>query len=476
MGPFVPGFVGAVLGVLGGHLDDLWREVPNVGLLDLCSRYDRVTLWCRRLIQSVMEGVEREGEVVIEPLAEEFINAALSVPCGPGGDENNPGLGGGEDVGWPGDSTGEKRTFKKRQMFGDKKSCGQIKEEEEEGWVRRVYAYGNVRKNSLNPALLYPLGSRCGCAMYELDSNRINRRHDHRDTCSNNSIGNDDLSGECGHEGSPEYIDEEGAHGNQEEGCLVVRAALNMFEGSTGCFEWDAGYFLAEFILNNPEKFTNRFCVELGSGVGMVGVALARIGGVGPVLCTDGDEVTVQNCAQNLRENNVPLCHIGSMGSSGGNQRQLECRPVVVKQFPWTMGWQGFLRTLGEPPWEQDCSSRDETIVLLGADLLYDPDIIPVIVPLLREALADRYNAACKNPGMENSCAYLSTRRRNEATLEKFVTAVEREPSLILYDITEHALQSINDGGVKFHHIPSLESSRDGCSIVLHKLLYQIPP
>ena len=36
-------------------------------------------------------------------------------------------------------------------------------------------------------------------------------------------------------------------------GSITLRLAQNMFEGSTGCHEWEAGFFLAEYLLNHPD-------------------------------------------------------------------------------------------------------------------------------------------------------------------------------------------------------------------------------
>ena len=38
-----------------------------------------------------------------------------------------------------------------------------------------------------------------------------------------------------------------------QEGIITLRLSQNMFEGSTGCHEWEAGFLLAEYILNHPE-------------------------------------------------------------------------------------------------------------------------------------------------------------------------------------------------------------------------------
>lgn len=38
-------------------------------------------------------------------------------------------------------------------------------------------------------------------------------------------------------------------------GLITLHLSNNMFEGSTGCHEWEAGFLMAEAVLNNPDLF-----------------------------------------------------------------------------------------------------------------------------------------------------------------------------------------------------------------------------
>ena len=38
-------------------------------------------------------------------------------------------------------------------------------------------------------------------------------------------------------------------------GIITLKLATNLFEGGTGCHEWEAGFLLAEFVLSNPGLF-----------------------------------------------------------------------------------------------------------------------------------------------------------------------------------------------------------------------------
>ncbi|XP_049401773.1 uncharacterized protein LOC125865614 isoform X2 [Solanum stenotomum] len=57
---------------------------------------------------------------------------------------------------------------------------------------------------------------------------------------------------------------------------VMLQCSLNMLEGDTGCSIWPSGLFLSEFILSFPEVFSDKSCLEVGSGVGLVGVCLAQ--------------------------------------------------------------------------------------------------------------------------------------------------------------------------------------------------------
>ncbi len=40
-----------------------------------------------------------------------------------------------------------------------------------------------------------------------------------------------------------------------QSGLITLKLATNLFEGGTGCHEWEAGFFLAEFVLSHPDVF-----------------------------------------------------------------------------------------------------------------------------------------------------------------------------------------------------------------------------
>ena len=243
-----------------------------------------------------------------------------------------------------------------------------------------------------------------------------------------------------------------GAIGDRCAGVLRIASHVNMFAGSTGQYEWDAGYLLAEFILNSPALFEGRALVEIGCGTGMATIMMAQLrrggmrhlgegdAGLPPIVCTDGDRDTVENCEENLRLNGI------------------DAHMVSCSTWAWEEGMEG-LRAADR----ERVMASGRAVVMVGADLLYDPEIIPVIVPLM---------AAFLKEAPAGSCVYLSTRRRSELTLEKFLRAVEAEATLQMVEEEAFWEASRSDPSfVGFQHVHSLDEAKRSRSIILHRIV-----
>lgn len=221
------------------------------------------------------------------------------------------------------------------------------------------------------------------------------------------------------------------AVGGPEAGLMALHVSNDMLAGGTGCHDWEAGLFLSEFVLSAAQReFSGRRCLELGAGVGMTGVALARAGAA-HVLCTDGDLEAVENCERNMRLNGVTA------------------EVAAVQRLRWEDG------AVGLGP---EAPSVD---VVVGADLLYDPEAIPLLLGLIKELLT---GVGGRAPA---SAAFIATTRRNEATLQNFLDAAEAEPALRMEDISAEAAEATAHG-VRFCHAGALDGARP--RILLHKI------
>ncbi|GMH44891.1 hypothetical protein BSKO_12848 [Bryopsis sp. KO-2023] len=239
------------------------------------------------------------------------------------------------------------------------------------------------------------------------------------------------------------------------EGHISLNVSFDILAGSTGCKEWEAGFVLAEFVLNNPAVFKGKVSVELGSGAGLVGICLDRVGCSTSVL-TDGNIEALQNCRTNLDLNGV---------RNGWHETKegLELQPDLgVQCVPLK--------------WEEEIEWRPD--VVLGADVVYDPEVIPslvsTLVSLLRPEIAGR-NAETERTaaslswkdwittkgGNSTPFALVASTVRNPSTLELFA-AMTRQKGLVVRELVEFERQS---GGILFHWLPFREKKS---AIVMH--------
>ncbi|GAQ79932.1 hypothetical protein KFL_000420040 [Klebsormidium nitens] len=279
---------------------------------------------------------------------------------------------------------------------------------------------------------------------------------------------------------------------------VTVRVSLNLFEGGTGCTTWSAGFYLAEFALTHPETFAGKRVLELGAGAGVLGVVISRLPGVSDLVLTDGNEETLENLRGNLSLNEVETSteksdvvrsskrpdtsgHLYSIPPSdsrghphaSGSPKPPESPgssahpdPVGSLESPTSSGCTGSSGSRGRPlsaertdgnsadaqgvlriwseflDWEDvsELQLREYNAdVILGADVLYDPGVIPDLVRILLVTLVARGSSlgatlptsTVVNDVPESASdrsgkvAYIATAIRNVSTLERFVLAVK---------------------------------------------------
>ncbi|KAM3343968.1 protein-lysine N-methyltransferase EEF2KMT isoform X1 [Capsicum galapagoense] len=142
---------------------------------------------------------------------------------------------------------------------------------------------------------------------------------------------------------------------------VALQCSLNMLEGDTGCSIWPSSLFLSEFVLSFPEVFSSKSCLEVGSGVGLVGVCLAQAN-CSKVTLTDGNLSTLSNMKLNLELNQQATDVLG-------HTRQTNT--VQCLHLPWASATENELRELMPD-------------IILGADVIYDPLCLPHLVRVLK--------------------------------------------------------------------------------------------
>lgn len=164
-------------------------------------------------------------------------------------------------------------------------------------------------------------------------------------------------------------------------------------EGTTGLVTWEAALYLAEWAMENPQVFADRNVLELGSGVGLTGVAVCRSCAPHRYVFSDCHPSVLKQLRNNVRLNGLSV-------SSGPHAT------VTVEELDWATVTEDRLREL-----------RFDTVI--ASDVVYDPVIIGCLVGLLYKILN------CTVQG--GSCAniYISSTIRNPDTYSCFKTQLE---------------------------------------------------
>jgi len=139
----------------------------------------------------------------------------------------------------------------------------------------------------------------------------------------------------------------------------------------SGSSMWCAGEVLADFFNDRPELCKGQACLELGAGLGAVGMTIAK-NGASRVVLTD-------------QKRQVPLLQRNVEENFPGEDR------VHAQELDWTIPEQ----RVGLGPWNRTLS------LIVGSDIAYDPDLFePLLLTLQLQsnwstsiylALADRH-------------------------------------------------------------------------------------
>jgi len=194
--------------------------------------------------------------------------------------------------------------------------------------------------------------------------------------------------------------------------------------GTTGLRTWRASFMLAQFLIENPTIVINRTVLELGSGTGFLGLIVAdiQVGNGTAVGCpalhlTDVNEDVLRRC----RENTQLPCNASHRH---GN--------LSVKSLDWFDAL-----AMDRAPNIQATLNNINPDLVLGADILYHPDMISPFLATLNIALR-----ASQSPC--GGTAYLALTVRSADLLESFLLA------LSYHNLSAEELSHFDNGTCSF--------------------------
>jgi len=164
-----------------------------------------------------------------------------------------------------------------------------------------------------------------------------------------------------------------------------VKAELGQTLTSTGLTVWRASEKLSAFLFASPERVRHRRVCELGAGLGLISILVAKLQTTSSsssssssfVLATDGCPDTIKMLKDNIALNGMGLDmgtgkEEGECGEEGIKQRQQVAAGIEAKELWWGEGMEE----------ARDLASFD---CILAADVIY---VKQAIEPLLKSMVA----------------------------------------------------------------------------------------
>ncbi|KAJ2690481.1 hypothetical protein IWW39_000728 [Coemansia spiralis] len=174
-------------------------------------------------------------------------------------------------------------------------------------------------------------------------------------------------------------------------------------QGTTGLQTWEASLRLADFFVEHPDIVRGQKVVELGAGCGLAGFACAAVGAA-HVLSTDCSTAVLKLLEANRLKMRL---HVAGLLRKAPNMVDPAFKDNVQ---------------VAELDWEHtdECAKlSDSADVVIGADITYDPTIVPVLVGALKEMVAT-----------SQQVAYITATIRNQETFDLFLQLVGKYSSI----------------------------------------------
>uniref|UniRef100_A0A8C5WI78 FAM86 N-terminal domain-containing protein n=1 Tax=Leptobrachium leishanense TaxID=445787 RepID=A0A8C5WI78_9ANUR len=154
-------------------------------------------------------------------------------------------------------------------------------------------------------------------------------------------------------------------------------------EGTTGLVTWEAALTLAEWALQSLDILKHRTILELGSGVGLTGLAICKSCSPKKYLFSDHHPRVLQQVAKNIHLNGYYLDEEHDSQHIGQSVKAAEhgISPENIKISVVDLDWQSVTE-------KQLSHFQAEVDVVIAADIVYDPGTIIILSKFLNQLLS----------------------------------------------------------------------------------------
>ncbi|TGO42276.1 hypothetical protein BHYA_0010g00360 [Botrytis hyacinthi] len=201
---------------------------------------------------------------------------------------------------------------------------------------------------------------------------------------------------------------------------ILESASLLSGSGTTGLRTWEAALHLSTYISLNPHLISNKTILELGCGTGFISILCAKYLSAKHVLATDGSPETLTLMNTSLFLNNLTDAITPTL-SQNTTSKTSSCELIWGHMLP-TGEFETFPEFLSSKcppsnPTSTAGSNQTPLDLILAADVIYSPAIIPSLIATL-EDLFDLY------PQVE---VLISSTVRNAETYAIFVEMCKKK-------------------------------------------------
>ncbi|XP_030069474.1 protein-lysine N-methyltransferase EEF2KMT isoform X2 [Microcaecilia unicolor] len=196
-------------------------------------------------------------------------------------------------------------------------------------------------------------------------------------------------------------------------------------EGTTGLVTWDAALYLAEWAIENSPLFTERTILELGSGIGLTGLAICKTSTPKKYIFSDCHELVLQQLRKNIHLNGFLLEAV----DQATGQAEYPARPgtaIAVLDLDWN--------SVSEEQLSQIAAD-----IVIAADVVYDPQLALSLVRVLQSILNSRKGGIAPKMFIASTVRNLETYHQFQTELNKAGISWEVIPghmkTLFPYDV-----------------------------------------
>uniref|UniRef100_A0A8C0JAY4 Protein FAM86A n=1 Tax=Chelonoidis abingdonii TaxID=106734 RepID=A0A8C0JAY4_CHEAB len=134
-------------------------------------------------------------------------------------------------------------------------------------------------------------------------------------------------------------------------------------QGTTGLVTWDAALYLVEWAIENSAIFSNRTILELGSGIGLTGIAICKTCNPKAYVFSDYHHCVLEQLRENIHLNGFVL---------ETEVMDLQGPKITVAELDWHCVTKEQLSEL-------------QVDVVIAADVVYDPQITLSLIGVLQQ-------------------------------------------------------------------------------------------